>query len=71
MRRPLAFPALFFALLGQLLAQPEAEEELGEGTHTFSLLRAEPVCTPLECGARLCLSSLSPGSELLSFAHTL
>lgn len=27
-----------------------------------SLLPAEPVCIPLECGARLCLSSLSPGS---------
>lgn len=46
---------LFPGEKGQLLIQSEA--------FLFSLLLAEPVCTPLECGARLCLSSLSPDSE--------
>lgn len=53
---------LLSAQLGQLLSQPEVEEEQRVGSYALFLLPAEPVCTPLECGARLCLSSLSPGS---------
>lgn len=63
---------LLSAQLGQLLSQPEVEEEQRAGSYAFSLLPAEPVCTPLECGARLCLSSLSPGSYPISFgSHSL
>lgn len=53
---------LLSAQLGQLLSQPEVEEEQRTGSYALFLLPAEPVCTPLKYGARLCLSSLSPGS---------
>lgn len=62
---------LLSAQLGQLLSQPEVEEEQRAGSYAFSLLPAEPVCTPLECGARLCLSSPSPGSYPIFLWHTL
>lgn len=62
---------LLSAQLGQLLSQPEVEEEQRVGSYALSLLPAEPVCTPLECGARLCLSSLSPSSYPIFLRLTL
>ena len=54
--RALGFAGCFL-LICPLHPQPGVEEGQVESAHSFPLLSRALVCTPLVCGARLCLSS--------------